>query len=243
MIRIEFDDTNKELAECIGEALTRYGSGVREESDKPAATLGAIEDWGDGTSAKPPTAAELEEKAGATLDTTDAGSDENGLFTEDEEDSDPANVDENRVPFHADYCAKAVEPFYKSGPHAGQWKRKKGVEQSAYDSWYADALAVVKPSSGEQAAEEPVDTSAAFQSGDGGQAAEELTTKAPHDAGTLMAWVAEMQGADRLNQEQVNAAYTQANLSMPDIFPSPDNTSEVIAERVGTIHSILASWT
>lgn len=59
--------------------------------------------------------------------------------------------DDKGVAFNEDYCAKAKEPFYTSGPKTGQWKKRQKVEQAAYDAWYAEQL-----NDGE-----PVETSAA----------------------------------------------------------------------------------
>ena len=145
-----------------------------------------------------------------------------------------ARLDEHGVPFDPAMCGTAAIPFYASGPNAGQWKKLRGVDQATYDTWYAEAKPATQPAGNG----EPVNTAGAFQPDDSGA----VDPAVPHDAGTLMAWVSGMQGAGRLTQDQVNSAYTQANLVMPDIFPSDANTPDVIAERVGKLYLILSAW-
>ena len=45
-------------------------------------------------------------------------------------------VDLHGVAFDQAYCARAEEPFYTTGPRSGQWKKKRGVDDAAYDKWY-----------------------------------------------------------------------------------------------------------
>ena len=180
----------------------------------------------------------LEDAVGATPD--DEG---RTLFTENElkegqQLTDDAKRDPNGVAFNEEFCGNAAKPFYASGKREGQWKKRQGLDDAAYDAWYAAELAKVKVPPSEDT-DETIDTSGAFG---GGGDQQQQQNPVPHDAGTLMAWVSEMQTAGRITQEQVNAAYTQANLTMMDIFESPEKTPDIVAERVGILHSILSAW-
>jgi hypothetical protein len=53
-----------------------------------------------------------------------------------------------------------------------------------------------------------------------------------------MVWVSEQQVAGTITQEQVQAAYTRHNLTLPDLLPP--NPADVIAARVALIYGDLA---
>ena len=228
MITIEFPADRSDIARHMGAALTAIGSRTELVAAEPIA--GTIE-------TAEPGATETTEL------TADVGSDDNGQFSKEETEegndlTERSKVDTKGVPYHPDFCGKAAKPFYASGARGGQWKKRQGVDDEDYDAWYAAELATISGSTGDT--ESTVNTGDAFGAGCGEQG--HATPVVPHDAGALMAWVSEMQGADRLNQGQVNAAYEQAGFGMQKIFPSPENTSEIIAERVGLLHSILSVW-
>lgn len=232
-IKIEFPADNLEAAKHLGAALTAYGHGMKDGGvhtleagevlpgaaiEQTAATEDRINKFIDGA-----------EEAVVITKTANVG-----ITTAQTAAADNARLDEHGVSFNPDMCGTAAIPFYASGPNVGQWKKLRGVDQAEYDTWYADAKPPAQPGDAE-----PVNTAGAFQP-DGDNTNNDPTV--PHDAGTLMAWVAGMQGAGRLTQDQVNSAYTQAELVMPDIFPTADNTPDVIAERVGKLYLILSAW-
>ena len=56
-------------------------------------------------------------------------------------DSSPDGVDHNGVEKNAEFCGNAASPFYGSGKRKGQWKKRQGVADEAYDEWYAEERA------------------------------------------------------------------------------------------------------
>ena len=223
-IKIEFPADNLEAAKHLGAALTAFGNAA-QVGVEAIKEFGAVAEKAVAPAAEEIDETAIEDKAGSTDNTATQTA------------ATDARLDDHGVPFNPDMCSNATIPFYASGPNAGQWKRKKGVDQATYDTWYDGA----KPPAADTGADAggPVNTANAFQP-DGGNA--NTDPAAPHDAGTLMAWVSGMQTAGRLTQDQVNSAYTQAELVMPDIFPSEHNTPELIAERVGRLYAILSAW-
>lgn len=114
------------------------------------------------------------------------------------------DVDTHGTPFNAEFCAKAASPFYGSGKKKGQWKKRQGVEETAYDAWYASA----KPEPEHKEPEHKPDL-AANTFGAPQTAGEDV----PRDAGSLMKWVSEQQTAGNIAQQDVNAAFV--SLQMP----------------------------
>lgn len=135
-----------------------------------------------------------------------------------------ANVDLHGVTFEGQYCAVASEPFYTSGKMQGQWKKKRGVDQSVYDAWYAsrtsasEASAVLTP--------EPINAGASFSAAAETAATETpvptVDANVPQDAGSLMVWVSEQQASGAITQEDVNAAWATAGLTSPADLLRPD---------------------
>lgn len=137
--------------------------------------------------------------------------------------------DPNGVPFNPEYCGSAAIPFYASGPREGQWKKRKGVADEAYDAWYASARPI-----DEAPANEQLDTSDAFGTGDQTSLAEPI----PTDCGTFMGWVSAQQAAGRLTQTQVNDGYTQCGVKITDLFPP--NPADQIAQNIAKLHALLS---
>lgn len=245
IIKIEFPADRPDIALALSTALQTIGTvetkgcggctSVSDEVQRTAEPDGLGHDAG--------------VDAGSSLD--GAGSDGHGQFTKTEQEEqenlvDPANVDTKGVPFNAEFCSKAAKPYYASGKRSGQWKKRQGVDELAYDNWYAAELAKVVPPDAGQGEQSSVNTASAFggqAQGQQEQAGANTGEVAPHDAGTLMAWVSEMQAAGRITQEQVNTAYQQAGVTMTDVFPGPNKTVETIAQAVRNVHTILVSWT
>lgn len=143
-------------------------------------------------------------------------------------------VDLHGVAFDPAFCADAAEPFYSTGARSGQWKKKRGVDDAAYDEWYASQRA---PSAmGEPEDEEPVNTARAF--GTTTPAVVEQTPT-PRDAGQFMGWVAEKQAAGRLTSADVTVAYSSAGVNVGQLFPP--NPPEQIAQHIALLYQILSA--
>lgn len=233
MIKIEFPADRLDIAKHLGKALTAIGT---------ADAIGDMVERGlGGIPGRTLTGADVTAESFAEVTGQDAGSNENGGFNQDEldESDNLAKRDPKGVAFNVEMCANASKPFYASGKRTDQWKKRQGVGDDEYEGWYANELANLAPAESDDGGESNVNTAAAF----GGQGSSDAVEPViPHDAGSLMAWVAEMQSAGRLTQEMVNAAYTQAGIAMTDIFEGPGKTPDVIAGRVGEIHNILQGW-
>jgi hypothetical protein len=180
--------------------------------------------------------AKIPASQGGTLIETDdiaIGTRPGSVFATDEPGTLP-QVDGKGVAFHAAFCGIAAKPFYESGKQSGQWKKRKGVDQAAYDAWYAEQL--------EQGAAQttvdtaPVDTAGAFN-GDG---AEPTHTHAPTTFGGYMVWASAKQNAGLLTQDDIGSAYTAAGLiGIADLLPPNDDA--VIAERVAVLYGALSA--
>lgn len=196
MIEIKFPADNKPLAAAIGSALTQYAGAV------------------------PTPAPVLEETRAAAvriLETSEPEPEEVAVDAEPESEAEVSATDKHGVPFDANYCSSAADPFYATGSMRGRWKRKRGVSEGDYESWYAAHTPAV---------EEPeIEAAQAFS---GEPAAPEMNS-----AGDLMKWVAEMQAADKITQTDVEAAYAKHGYSLPDLFGP--NAPEVIAALVGEL--------
>lgn len=144
-----------------------------------------------------------------------------------------AKLDLHGVPFDADYCANAVDPYYKTGKNAGQWKKKKGVDQDEYDDWYASVKPAAGASTSATAEDAPIDTTAAF-SGQPQQAP--ANTGAPADAGAFMVWVSEMTTAGHFTQADVTAAYGVVGIGAADIFQGAN-----AVQNIASLHGVLSA--
>jgi hypothetical protein len=139
--------------------------------------------------------------------------------------------DPKGVAYDPEYCGSAKDPFYGSGTRAGQWKKRRGLDDSTYDAWYAERLATLGPSE-----EQPgsVDTSAAFSEAPP-PAAE---TWQPQNVGEFMGWVSEQQAAGNLGQETINAAWMEAGIGIADLY---GQSEEAIQTNVARIYAVLNS--
>lgn len=157
---------------------------------------------------------------------------------------DTSQVDTKGVPFNGDFCGKAKEPFYASGPRKGQWKKRKGVDDADYDAWYASAIPAPGATTQQEA---PLDTSGAFGGTDTAGAFQQQTPQVqggtpseaiPTDCGTFMGWVSAQQAAGRLTQQQVTDAYSQLGIEVTSLFPP--NDANTIAGHVSQLHGLLS---
>lgn len=229
MFKLEFDAANKPLAAAIGAALTAYSQGEDAKMREPAAVVEFT------------TAEAVEEFVEAVSDAgNDAESVTEAAISGATEASAPASaeVDENGVAKDPNFCATAAKPFYGSGKRKGQWKKRQGVDDVVYDTWYAQRLAGLAVAT---ATEEPapVDTAAAF----GGAAAtatapaaEERTFK---DAGEFMGWVSEQQTAGLLVEGDVTDAYRSCGVELPQLF-NPQTAADAIARVYAKLADVVA---
>lgn len=136
-------------------------------------------------------------------------------------------VDLNGVEFDVAFCGNAAEPFYATGKRKGQWKKRKGVDDAAYDAWYIEQLGGTAPAVTEAA---EADVAQAFST-----SAAPSEEPAPADVGALMGWVAEHQAAQRLAQADIDSVYQQLGLVVTDLFPP--NAPEVVNGHISNIHT------
>ena len=236
MFKLEFPAENKSLAAAIGRALLEYGTGaigaelrtVVVPFDKPLVEETAAEVQ-DVETAVTETALSVNEAAVADVGKSTQSTAEHGVGAA--QGATDVKVDSHGVPFDSDYCANAADPFYKTGKTAGQWKKKKGVDQDEYDDWYAAA----KPAAGTStstAADTAIDTTAAFS----GQQQAATNTGVPADAGAFMVWVSEMTTAGHFTQADVTSAYGVVGIGAADIFQGGNE-----AQNIASLHGVLSA--
>jgi len=211
-ITVSFPAGDQRAAACFAQALWDYsGENTGQQPDTPVDNDTDERDLSSPAPGTPPqTDASMYSDIASEVSRETAG----------------GKVDTKGVPFNEEYCSTATEPFQKTGAQAGQWKKRRGVDQAAYDSWYAKALLAV--SDGMPTIEPATpNTAAAF----GGAPPPPDMADAPRfsEFGPFIAWVAEQQGADRLTQADVDEAYKVVGVTMADLFPP--NTPEQIADR------------
>ncbi len=235
MIKIEFDEYNSDVARIFGEALTKLaalaeGPPVPEESTGRDAT-----EW-------TPTESLLEPGDEVTMsDGTDAVVVATTQSIFDKTDTASADLDDHGVAFDDEYCGKATDPFYGSGKHTGQWKKKRGVSEATYDKWYAGQLeqgaaqTALNTATTPENHDERVDTGPAF----GTVPAETpKETPEPQDAGAFMVWVSELQAAGRLTQQDLGEAYAGTNLTVTDLFGAD---AVAVSANVKALYAILSA--
>lgn len=138
-----------------------------------------------------------------------------------------SKVDENGVEFCEKFCAKAESPFYGSGKKKGQWKKRQGVDEGAYDDWYSEALSEIK-FGGNVETEQDYDPAAAF-------AQKQNAEVVPADAGQLMRWISEQQAAGHVSADDVTGAYSALQIPFDAIF----NPAYPIAQNCASIYNYL----
>ncbi len=211
MLELKFDPANKSLAAAIGRALTEYGTDVLKYSDPSPAPAGKL-DVLEYSDPSPVTTGELDVTTGELDVIEDAAC--------------PAATDDKGVGRNPDFCSNAKIPFNQTGKKKGQWKKKQGVDETAYDEWYAGELANVSTTN-----DAPVDTGVAFGNTDQAANAEDVTFA---NAGEFMAWVSEQQTADRLTQADIDSAYQVTSTKVHDLF-----NPELFNTAVGALYQFL----
>lgn len=250
MLKIEFDASNLSLAAAIGAALTQYGAGESRQIGKKA-ELGAPYETETTPGTQPSEdrakVFDVSEKDGkATLTVADADTGETlaeetvntaAAFGAKTEETAPANdgpVDEHGTPHNEKFCVstKSQKPFYASGANKGQWKKKPGVDENAYNEWYAATM----PLDGDEPKESaPVDTASAF-GGKTEQTAPAAGGDVPQNAGDLMEYISERQAAGTLDQKIVTAAYGEVGVEINDLFGP--NEAEAVAKLYAHLKTI-----
>lgn len=227
MIEIKFPDDRNDIALAIGRALVEVAGGDTTVTIETK-TVGDVSHTVETRT------------AGAADYVQHFDNDEAAAVEEAEQHEATADVelDEKGVPFNAEFCGKAAKPFYGSGKKKGQWKKRQGVDEDAYDEWYAGELlgaGITEGTDDEPADDTPIETASAF----GGQATggnEQPAGDTPKDAGELMAWVAEMQAGGHLEATSVQTAYANAGVSPADLF-NPATSTKAVAD----VYTILSN--
>lgn len=236
MIKIEFPAENKLLAGAIGRALSEYASGEVQKVERCT-----VEEAVSMATDVPAHMLTNEEGSDAVGNTSrhDAGGRSSVSTTahEDQHKPDPnARVDTNGVPFSDEFCGEAKVPFYASGPHKGQWKKRKGVSEEDYNSWYANALTAAGNNPAATKEDTPLDTAGAFGNNQNA-ATDQVKAAAPKDCGEFMGWVSGQQAAGLLNQIDITDAYATLNLQVTDLFPP--NDAATISRNVANLYAVL----
>ena len=240
MINITIPADNKPLAAAIGRALAQYGGD--SAAAVGTAVHGAVESelMTGVEQLTPVVTATAEEIAGLISDNPGGGHVEPladplanhtaGVTTANTGAADDTPIDHKGVAKNPDYCSNAAKPFYASGPRSGQWKKRQGVEDAAYDAWHAGEVAKLPATT--TTTDTPVDTAGAFSAGATTTAAS--TETVPHDSGTLMAWCSERQTAGLSSQTDINTAWANCGLTINDICaPTPP---ALVAENCSRIY-------
>lgn len=260
MIKIEFPADRTDIALAIGQALVAIGQGkalvnspapttaAETRTDSPAASSTACDDQhktldeeavADLEAEDDPNEHPAAQSATVTTGSGEVAANAGGASQTAPSGGSNENVDEKGVPFNPELCSKAAIPFYGSGKKKGQWKKRQGVDEDAYDEWYAEALLGAKVETVE-------DTAATETTSDSNVAAnafgnQPVTTNenVPQDAGQLMKWVSEQQAAGNINQQQVTDAYTALQLPfdavMNPAYPVADNCAAIYNHLKGQI--------
>lgn len=234
MIKIEFPAEDKVAAAAFSTALATIAGTVpavqehTDQQDAPGASTTAVDDSEQEHEEEPGKSAEL----AATETTQTTGTAEAAASA-----GNDAPRDTKGVPFDSNFCGQAKDPYYGSGKRAGQWKKRKGVDDGAYDSWYAGQLAKIDEFSDEE--EQPVNTAGAFAPATGAASPPPpAASNAPQDTGSFMGWVSEKQASGALTQEQVNAAWTEAGVEIGDLF---NKAPEEVAANIKKVYDVLVA--
>ena len=163
-------------------------------------------------------------------------------------DASQVSVDQKGVPFNPAYCTSSKDKPFLIAPKAkaGQWRKRRGLDAKAFETWYqAELLRVqntqptaIYPAATAQPITEPaatpsVNTAAAF----GGSQVFEPEVQ---DGSQLMQWISTMQTQAKLTVPQVTQVFTNENLGVQDLFdPTP---AAQIKSNVARIFAALQQW-
>lgn len=152
-------------------------------------------------------------------------------------DASQVRVDQKGVPFNPAYCTSSADSPFLRAPKAkaGQWRKRRGLDAKAFETWYQAELLRVQNSQPitEPAATPSVNTAAAF----GGSQVFEPEVQ---DGSQLMQWISTMQTQAKLTVPQVTQVFTNENLGVQDLFdPTP---AAQIKSNVARIFAALQQW-
>lgn len=232
-IKIEFPADRPDIALAMSRALSEIA--LVDEAPAPAIPAPKFETPETANEESPSTLNSQSSELGEPAQTAETGNSEGTAATTAASSS---QVDTKGVPFNPEFCGQSEQPFYASGKNSGQWKKRRGVDEAAYDEWYAGELAKITASTPEKSEDdhepEPVNTAGAFVTQQ-----QPVATPAPTDMGGFMSWVSEQQAAGKLTQDDVQNAYAQANLKITDLFPPNDQAT--IADGIALLFNILCA--
>lgn len=152
----------------------------------------------------------------------------------------PDGVDHNGVPFNGEYCGKSKDPFYSNGPQAGQWKKRRGLEQSAYDAWYVDELAKLQGDTPAETEKEDVNTASAFGGPPQPPADNVNQSSGPDSFPPFIQWHSEQVNAGRVTNDTLNEAYEAVGIVMTDLFP-PTPPEQIAVHIDKVVHYLVAA--
>ena len=269
-IEIPSDKAHLSLALAIGEALVKYAGGstaiastieiaavlTEEAAPKSAETVTELASSTETSTLEAATVKTApSEEAGngiaSGVETSEGAGNSQTKLTDASTGDAPLEVDEHGVAKNPTFCGNAAKPFNASGKKKGQWKKRQGVAEADYDTWYAEALAAVVADpviteGGDNVT--PIDTSNAFggnqnqgqQQNNGqvvGQQQGGLTFK---DAGDFMQWLSEQQAAENITSGDIDSAYAATCTSMGDLF-DPSKSAGAIVEVYGFLSNLIGN--
>jgi hypothetical protein len=228
MIKIEFPANRSDIALAIGRALIGIGQGDNDSAErkigKPPELGASYAGWDTRTEE-----AKTEERDNLYQHTpdpkpgeTETRGDSHGTYEQTGKTEE--RVDPNGVLFDEKYCGEAAIPFYASGKQKGQWKKRKGVEESVYDEWYAGELPSICDEPQERDEPEPNATATA----NAFKKEPVVKAEAPKNFGELMAWFASQQAAGNYDAHHLEKAFIALKLTTLDLVQ--DTTGEKIAQ-------------
>jgi len=205
MIKIEFPADRRDLAEAFGRALLEVAKDEAAEPPKPQQPAG---------------------RGGRAEDVDDPGADQ--PTTPPEDSPAVAQVDTaNGVPYNAEFCSSG-RTMYSSGKNLCQWVKKKGLPQEAYDAWYAEELAKLKPRTVEE--DEPVIDAVSVFAATPVEPAPTIT-----DGNSLMLWVSQQQALGALSDTAFNEALKQLNIQPLQLLT--DASGELARQIYGILNA------
>lgn len=138
------------------------------------------------------------------------------------------------VSHNPEFCGNAARPFYTSGKRQGQWKKRQGADEAAYDAWYAEQLAAIEGNDEEEDDLPPISTAGAF-----GAKPAPAAEPCPDNTGAYMGWVSEKMAAGLLTQADTDEAHRRFGITLGHLFP-PTPPAEV-QQHIENLHRALSA--
>lgn len=240
-IKIEIPAGDREALRAFGEAMVKLSVRLSEAEVLPFARH--LHEGEQSITTAGPTRATVEERAEQATQNVDKVELRPSEPLAQENTDAVGSVDGNGVAFDETYCGRAAEPFYTTGKRQGQWKKRKGVDDAAYDNWYASQLggqasaADAPPTAQDDTPTPPslFDASAAFAAP---QQAPAGASRPPlRSIGDLMAYTSELIAQGAVSEEQVSQAWAKVGVEIKDLMPPADHGR--IAQLCGQIAEAL----